>query len=83
MPSRIFIDRDRVVLAKQAHANGLDPKIPLFKIRRKTGLVRAAGFVLKDKTGNVIARGMVDPSGDVCGATAWIEVPDDVEIEFE
>jgi len=83
MPTRIFIDKERVARTKAAYAQGMKVDIPLFKIRRKTGLLRASTFVLKDKDGNEIARGMVDPSGQVCGATAWVEVPDGVEIEFK
>ena len=82
MPTRIFIDRDRVAKVKAAFAAGIKAAIPLFKARRPTGLVRAQSFVIRDKDGNEMARGMVDPSGKTCGATAWIEVPDDVEIEY-
>ena len=82
-PTRIFIDRDRVAQVKAAYARGEQLNLPLFKIRRPTGLLRASSFVLRDKDGNEIARGMVDPSGKTCGATAWVEVPEGVEIEFK
>ncbi len=82
MPTRIFIDKDRVAKVKAAFANGVNRVVPLFKIRRKSGLLRASSFVICDKDGNEMARGMTDPSGKVCGATAWIEVPDGVDVEY-
>ena len=82
LPTRIFIDKERVANVKAAYALGGDTNIPLFKIRRPTGLLRAASFIIKDSEGNIMARGMTDPSGTVCGATAWVEVPPGVEIEF-
>lgn len=83
MPTRIFIDRERVIKAKEAYENGVQLELPLFKMRRSTGLLRATTFVLRDANGNEIARGMTDPSGKTCGATAWVEVPDGVTIDIE
>ena len=88
MPTRIFVDREKVALAKaraQRDCKNCGDRIvlPLFKIRRDTGILRARSFAIKDKDGNVVARGMTDPSGKVCGATAWVEVPDGVTIEYK